>query len=525
MSRWSFGRKLFAVLGTLAVISIGASVVTLVGTRQIHTSMTATKAAVGRLDSLAALNEMPGHLLFLEKAFLLAAYDGDQEGIAERETELAKSYDEALRLSGELRPLLTLQANKEALQRFDEGIQAWHAMLGDVKTLAKAGKYKDAQALSKAKSRPLMEKNAAETDGMLRRLEHQIEEDTTSDRAMTERLSFVALIVGILQVPVILMALWVVRGVTRVVRQTAFELRDGVEQVASASTQVAAASQSLSQGATEQAASLEETSASMEEIAAMTRSNADSSGQAVEVMGEADRLVAGTNEALADLVQSMNGIQSSSTQVAKIIKTIDEIAFQTNILALNAAVEAARAGEAGMGFAVVADEVRSLAQRSAQAAKDTASLIEQSSSAAQSGGQKVEQVVTRIQSVTDATKRVKGLVETINSSSNQQAQGISQVTQAIAQMEQVTQNTAASAEESAASSEELNAQAETSMDVVRRLEAIVNGTSAAAGESIAAPPQTRRGNVHPMSPKGTRGARDAESRLPLGDATGTYGRF
>src|SRR5262245_62189756 len=176
----------------------------------------------------------------------------------------------------------------------------------------------------------------------------------------------------------------------------------------------------------------------------------------------------------------MTAIRESRKKVAKIIKVIDEIAFHTNILALNAAVEAARAGEAGMGFAVVAGEVRNLAQRSAQAAKDTASLLEESIARSQEGAGRVEQVASSIAAITENVARVKGMVEEVRQASRQQSQGIDQVTQAIAQMESVTQTTAATAEESAAASEELNAQAEQSMAAVRRLEVLVNGKTASA---------------------------------------------
>jgi methyl-accepting chemotaxis protein len=320
-----------------------------------------------------------------------------------------------------------------------------------------------------------------------------------------------------------------VRSTNRMLRQSVTALTDGARQVASASGQVAGASQSLSQGASEQAASLEQTSASMEEMASMTRKNAGNSQQAATMMAETERMVAGANGALTEMVASMAAIEESSDKVAKIIKTIDEIAFQTNILALNAAVEAARAGEAGMGFAVVADEVRALAQRSAQAARDTAALIEESIGRSAEGQEKVHLVTGAIQSITASTERVKGLVDQVSDASRQQAHGFDQVATALAQMEKVTQSTAATAEESAAASEELNAQAETSLHVVAELAALVGAPSAKRPED--APVRTARSpvkrNVVTMhrQPKIRSGAGlSAEDHIPMGD-TGTYGSF
>ena len=339
--------------------------------------------------------------------------------------------------------------------------------------------------------------------------------------------SLAVAVVGI--VSLLLAVAWVVRDINTMLRGIAAELRKGAQQVVAASGQVAGSSQSLSQGATEQAASLEETSASMEEMASMTRKNAENSQEAASQMSESARLVGQANASLQDLVVSMTAIRESSSKVTKIVKTIDEIAFQTNILALNAAVEAARAGEAGMGFAVVADEVRNLAQRSAQAAKDTAALIEESAASAQSGGLKVEAVAGSISAITENAARVKGLIDEVSIASRQQAQGIDQVTQAISQMEQVTQTTAATAEESAAASEELNAQAEESMSVVARLDALV-GHHAAGAMPTAGRAPARRGQasakVVRMTPGVSRAARPAtaEEQIPMGD-TGTFGSF
>jgi methyl-accepting chemotaxis protein len=316
-----------------------------------------------------------------------------------------------------------------------------------------------------------------------------------------------------------------VRDIKKALGAMAVSLRSSAQQVVSASAQVAGASQALSQGATEQAASLEETSASMEEMASMTRKNAENAAQAAAEIAQTERLTSSADTALADLVSTMTAIGESSAKVTRIIKTIDEIAFQTNILALNAAVEAARAGEAGMGFAVVADEVRNLAQRSATAAKDTAALIEESSEAAGAGETKVDAVVSVVKSIAQSSALVKNLVDEVSLASRQQAQGIDQVAQAITQMEKVTQTTAATAEESAAASEELNAQAEQSMEAVQQLEAMVGGASTPRPMPIAVPKPAgkviamRRHQPAASSPKPT-----AEQAIPFDD-TGTFGSF
>ena len=177
----------------------------------------------------------------------------------------------------------------------------------------------------------------------------------------------------------------------------------------------------------------------------------------------------------------MGEINTQSGKISKIIKVIDEIAFQTNILALNAAVEAARAGEAGLGFAVVADEVRNLAQRSAWAAQDTSALIEESIAKSNGGKTKVDQVATAIRTITEESAKVKTIVDEINLGSQEQTRGIEQIARAIIQMEQVTQNAAAGAEEGAAAAEELNAQSETLKDIVERLTDMVGGGDASNG--------------------------------------------
>jgi methyl-accepting chemotaxis protein len=258
-------------------------------------------------------------------------------------------------------------------------------------------------------------------------------------------------------------------GITR-------HLEQGAGEVSAASGEISGSSQSLAEGASEQAASLEETSASLEEIASMTKRNAENALSAKDLSSETKQAAEAGSANMQEMNRAMGDIQSASGNISKIIKTIDEIAFQTNILALNAAVEAARAGQAGAGFAVVADEVRNLAQRSAQAAKETAEKIGDSIAKSANGVAISDKVSESLAQIVAKARQVDELVAQIAAASREQSQGLDQVNTAVTQMDKVTQTNAATAEESASASEELSAQAATLREIVAELQKLVTGS-------------------------------------------------
>jgi methyl-accepting chemotaxis protein len=307
------------------------------------------------------------------------------------------------------------------------------------------------------------------------------------NRAAKGMMRTVMIIGGLIVIIALFMAIMISRSITKPINRVVAGLTEGVDQVASASGEVSSASQSLAEGASEQAASIEETSSSLEEMSSMTKQNADNATQADNLMKEAKQMVGTANESMGSLTESMKEISRASEETAKIIKTIDEIAFQTNLLALNAAVEAARAGEAGAGFAVVADEVRNLAMRAADAAKNTANLIEGTVKKVKDGSELVTRTNEAFGEVAKSAAKVGSLVSEIAAASNEQALGIDQINKAVAEMDKVVQQNAANAEESASASEEMSAQTQEMKSFVNELVTLVGGHTNGNGNTYNKP--------------------------------------
>jgi methyl-accepting chemotaxis protein len=478
-------KKLSAGFGALLGITliIGCVAIRNVGTLGAGIDMLGHKT--GHLVYVAGdVNNLTTDMLGQDRGILLRGFLKDPAGMQQAKEQYAKDMD---KITSETNEVIQNTSSNDVRNLAQTTVQDKLGQLdqitGQLYAFAQKGDMSSATTLFDQTLDPLANKVSDAGDALAKKEaayagQEADEQSSTVAPARTLSIAFILIAVALGAA-----VFFVVRGISKTLAESIEELLDGADQVANAASQVSSASQSLAQGASEQAASLEETSASSEEINSMARKNTDNSRTTAQLLQQSQEKVAMANRHLEEMVNSMNDINESSGKISKIIKVIDEIAFQTNILALNAAVEAARAGEAGMGFAVVADEVRSLAQRSAQAAKDTAILIEDSISKSSEGKGKVDQVAGAIRAVTEDTMRIKVMVDEVSLGSEEQSRGIDQIGKAIGQMEQVTQTSAASAEEAAASAEELSAQSEAMKDVVSRLQAMVENSGGARAHS------------------------------------------
>ena len=475
--RMTIGKKLLTMLGIVLAVTI------LLGGLAIHNVNTLGFSLqelghhyISAMHLATDLDSITSDMLAESRGILLSGYTKDLNKIQEYNRQyngnIARAKDEGQQFVNAARvPRIRDQVQKLILDKLDTlGMEN-----SEMSALVMKGDLKGATKLYREQLLPLADAVSAAGNQLGQQSNSVVSGKADEDATLVAPARNMTLLMLAISIALVAHLVFVVLGITKTLRDSVAELTVGAEQVASAASQVASSSQSLAQGASEQAASLEETSASSNEINSMARKNADNSRITVNLLARSTEKIELTNERLTGMMVSINEITVSSSKISKIIKVIDEIAFQTNILALNAAVEAARAGEAGMGFAVVADEVRNLAQRSAVAAKDTAVLIEESISRAMDGKQRVEHVASAIQAVTEDSAQVKVLVDEVSLGSEEQSRSLDQVGRAIAQMEQVTQTTAANAEESAAAAEELNAQSEAMKEIVERLHTMLDG--------------------------------------------------
>jgi methyl-accepting chemotaxis protein/methyl-accepting chemotaxis protein-1 (serine sensor receptor) len=469
----TLGKKLGAIFVVLGLGSGMMMYFSIHGAGTVSDQVRTLTAVAAKLQLMSTLQGELVNVQTAQRSVIMYATAKQADRVEESRRAFDTSLSRIREATARLRPMLVTQRGIQDLEGIGPALDRYTAVFSDIVSQCQRDDTAGALSLLSQAQSYASEFQFRASD--LIEAQRKLSETASSEasdgqqRVVTMNVVGAVLLIGFLAV-----AGSVVRSVSRTLAGLVSEMNNGAHQVAGAAGQVSASSQSLAQGASEQAASLEETSASTEEINSMARKNTENSRTAAGVMAEVSGRIAEANTNLEQMVSSMREINASSDKISKIIKVIDEIAFQTNILALNAAVEAARAGEAGMGFAVVADEVRNLAQRCAQAAKDTSVLIEESIEKSNQGRIKLDEVTAAIQGVTESSSRVRTLVDEVNVGSQEQARGIEQIARAIAQMEQVTQKTAAGAEESASAGEELNAQSEALRGLIGQLAAVVH---------------------------------------------------
>jgi methyl-accepting chemotaxis protein/methyl-accepting chemotaxis protein-1 (serine sensor receptor) len=383
------------------------------------------------------------------------------------------SADQVQQIADELQPLMKDDAERQALQDLEGLLPGWQSLRQEMFRLADAG---DTDGLSKLRNGDVR-RTAEAVDkcaAALIDVENRDMAQAIAQAQSSVSLSFalqIIFIVAIAAAGAIVIAIVWRAGIQ--LKEVAAGLHNSAAQMASTSAEIGAQGLSLARAASEQAASLQETSAAAQVVATITHRGQEYTRSATDLMADVDRATQAGTTALQEMIASMAMISDSSNGVAKILKVIDEIAFQTNILALNAAVEAARAGEAGMGFAVVADEVRNLAGRCGQAARDTAGLIEQSIGRSRDGSSKLQKLSQLIGVIVTHSQQVKGLVEKLHEDSDEHTRGMDQISNAVSQIGLTTQQTAAGAEEGAASGAEMTAQAEALRAEALMLETLV----------------------------------------------------
>ena len=484
----SLNKKLLTSVGALLAVSLALGVVSLNSVSALTQTLNTTTQKTAKRLELAGLVASAGNkMLAAQRGLTMNAFAKSPEGVATAKALAQEAITEWEQSLAQFRLLIVTQEGREIADRIQDQLVRWQSVLNEASQAADRLDGPAALRIANEKGYPIYQENKAQCDRLIAVQNGRLALEADNAASMSSRDRWIGIGLLILAMAIGAVAMMIVRKTSATLTSAVASLSRTAAAVASAATQVSSSSQALAQGVSEQAASITETSASSEQITGMTRRTADHSRIAAELMTETHTVVTEANATLEMMQASMRDINTSSDKIGQIIKVIDGIAFQTNILALNAAVEAARAGEAGMGFAVVADEVRNLAQRSAQAAKDTAGLIEESITKSSEGRGKLDQLSSAIRAITAKSDQVKELIHELRLGNEEQARGVEQIAKAMTQMEQVTQTSATSAQQAASAGESMNAQANSMRKLAAELEELI-GASAQAGRNAAVRP-------------------------------------
>jgi methyl-accepting chemotaxis protein len=470
----SLRQKLLGGFGAMLALGLLLGAGAIYVTRDLNQDLDRAVNVTGRQQYLAGVvNAGAAEMASCERAGVLAAVLGDKAKADDYLRRFSAAADNMEKALAQLRQAGDDPASRAQLEGIEQQAQLVMQAHEEQRQAMTNQQMDTALSTFTQKAQPRLEEISKQASAVVERQNAELAAVSANAKSKSARTLWAAVGLALLGLAVGCAVFWVVTRANGSLTSLAGRLAEGAEKVAEAAAQVSGASQSVAQGATEQASSLVETSASTEAVATITQQNAQAALRVADLVQQSETGATEVHETLDRMVEKMQEIDASGNKIARIIKVIDEIAFQTNILALNAAVEAARAGEAGLGFAVVAEEVRNLAQRCAQAARDTAALIEESIQTSRDGNVRLDQVASAVRSMTERSTRVKGLVDQVNVGSQEQARGMDQIQTAVAEMEKVTQKNAAGAEESASAGAELAGHADYLRSLVREMRDMV----------------------------------------------------
>jgi methyl-accepting chemotaxis protein len=524
MNTWTIGKRI--TVGFVAVVVL-AVIIGLIGLFSLRSVRSSTQSL---LD-----DSMPGSIYMgIVKDNISQSYALIERHILSTDSadiQLAETKFKALSAYNaecfeKYQKTIRTDADQKKFDAFKEVRLAYVKEINGVFALSRENKNVEALAYMKSNFDPIYEKYSKEAEDMVsynREASLKTGEQAANVMSNATLVIIIAILISALVAGMI--AFFTTSSTNKVLKKSISAIDEGSSQVAAAASEVSSASNMLAEGASEQAASLEETSSSLEEMSSMTANNAKSAQEAKAVANEMHEAADSSAEHMKEMQGAMDAIKESSAGISQIIKTIEDIAFQTNILALNAAVEAARAGEAGAGFAVVAEEVRNLAQRSSQSAKETSAKIEGAVHNSERGVAISGKVAESLTLIVEKARIMNSLVSEIANASSEQDKGIGQLTTAVQQMDKVTQANASNAEETASASEELNAHADTLKETVVELSHLVGATGFGESSAHVRPAEhshVTTGQAHRTSAPAVRTVKKAAKSggghfLPMGD--------